>query len=548
MTKIHFTLFIFCFALQIKGQNFTELQDRTIFLNDSLMKAGIKAETIARKTALFTEANQHILQNQAEAIAQVGKLHPYYFQITHQAAHVLHHLEKYDSSIVLLKQLEQLVRQTTHKDSLIYGEMFNSIGINYRKLRLFKESEAAYLIALNHLEAFKPFKKAHDKNNYATRLQNLAVLYFDMGKIDASIEFGHQTLAYTTPNTNAFFARTNTLALSYKRKGRFKEALQMAQMVLNQTDSKNEYYPIRLISVATIYSGIQLYDKALELELMALKSIEEMYGKKSYFYGNINSNLSGLYLKMGRDSLALVHSKEACRVGALLDNQINYNQYLCQLANCYNRLGETDKALELAEKSVQYLVDNGAKQAEPYFHAAEILTRIYQKKGLLDKAIALNESTIAIFQAVWDKTEDQCLSSTMRLIQLYQNNRQFDKSVALLKSLAHTMNTQIIYNLDVLDEESKTIFINKSVKEYHHLLLSQLQNTQIKDSSLVRAAYQAELAMKGVVLGSTQLFRQIIRQSKDTTAQHWDKQRIVLNQKMEQAYSQQLDSKYIDSL
>jgi CHAT domain-containing protein len=520
----------------MEAQSLSETQKRNISINDSLMR-----------NRDFAQATQHILQNQAEALLQIEKTPIYYFQITHQRGHLLHHLEKYDSSILLLNDLAALVRQSTYKDSIIYGNIFNSIGINHRKLRQYELAEPAYLVALRNLEPFKGLDTNNSKN-YATRLQNLAVLYVDMGRTDEGIEFSKKTLAYTQKGSELYFARLNTLALAYKRKGGFKEALQMMQMIVNQTNTKDLNYPIRLISLAAMYADIQLWDKAEALQQQAKEIIIQTHGKNSFYYANIHNNLSLMHRQMGHDSLALTYALEACRVAEKQANQINYHQYLCQLADCYQWLGDTNKALILAEKSVQYLESHGAKQAEPYYWATETLIRIYQKMNLLEKAVALNESILTNFKAAWSESDDKYLNSTLRLIQLYQQNGQLDKSTGLLKTLAHTMNTKVIYNLDVLDEESKMIFINKLVKEYHYLLLSQLHNTQNKDSELICAAYQAELAMKGVVLGSTRLFRQLVGASKDPTIQKLDNERISLNQAIENAYSQQLDSNYIDSL
>jgi CHAT domain-containing protein len=529
------SLCVFC-VFEIEAQSLSEAQNKNIFINDSLMK-----------NRHFAQATQHILQNQAEATLHIRENPIYYFQITNQRGHLLYYLEKYDSSILILNDLAAMISQTVYKDSTIYGDIFNTTGINHRKLRQYESAERAYLVALRNLEPFKNSNKNCYKN-YGTRLQNLAILYVDMGRTDEGIEFSKKTLTYTEQGSDVYFARLNTLALAYKRKGRFKEALQMMQMIVNQTNTKDVNYPIRLIGLASMYADIQLWDKAEALQQQAKDIIGSIYGKNSFYYANVNNNLSVMHRQMGHDSLALSYSLEACRVAESQANQINYHQYLCQLADCYFRVGETHKALDLAEKSVQYLESHGAKQAEPYFWATETLIRIYQKMNLLDKAIALNEATLANFKAAWSESDDKCLNSTMRLIQLYQNNQQFDKSTLLLKTLAHTMNTQIIYNLDVLDEESKMIFINKSVKEYHHLLLSQLQNAQKNDSELIRAAYQAELAMKGVVLGSTQIFRQMVRSSKDPAIQKGDRTRILLNQAIEKAYSQQLNPNYIDSL
>jgi CHAT domain-containing protein len=525
-------IFYFIFVFNANAQNPMDSCE-PCRIHDSLMKHDLREQ-----------AQTLMLQNQTFALAHF-KENPYpYLKMTYQLSLVLYRKENYDTTIMVLSKLLPKINQTIYKDSLIYCEILNLLGINHRSLRHFEEAEHAYKQAETRLIALQP----HSNDIYSSLLRNYTLLYADMGKVDKAIEYATRSLSYELPNCDKYWTRFNTLALLHKRKGRFKTALQMMQTTLNQTDPKNEQYVIRLISVSSMYADIQLFDKALELAQQAMRAVITLKGTNSSSYANAHYNLSLLYTKMKQDSLALRHAETACQVAETKQDKITYNQYLAQLGGCYYWVGEQDKGLGLVEKSVQYLDSRHLKQTEVYYWATETLINLYRNKGLIQKAILLNESTLAVFKTVWSEIEDKYLNSTMRLIQLYQQQQQFDKSVDLLKTLANTMNTQIIHNLDVLDEESKTLFVSKLLTEYHHLLLSQLQRTQNKDIELIRAAYQAELGMKEAVLGSTQTFRQIVKQSKDSSVQKWDKQRLLLTQSIEKAYSQQPPSKSIDSL
>jgi CHAT domain-containing protein len=511
-------------------------------LQDSIQQRNALCDTLFTRKA-YSKALPAFLDLQQLLRRHLPPTDTLFIITSYRLAQVVVFSEKYDTAIVILNELTRIIPQSVFKERFIYSDVYNFIGFCHRKLRQYSFAEQAYM---QSYETVLPLQRQYPQK-VGNRLHNLSVLYFDMGKIDAAIDFSQKSLAYTLKGSEDYLARMHILASAYKRKGRFREALQTIQLTLNQLDTLKENYAIQLMNIASFYADIELTDKALEGMQRAHRKLGT-FSQQSSTYAHFNNNLSILYVKVKQDSLGLSHALTACRLAERLPNKVNYFLYMSQLADCYTQLGDTAKALPLALNSLDFMQKQGVQQAEPYYWTLVNAIRLYECKGDFQKAIDYNEQLLAIFNKVWSESDDKCIVSTLKLIELYQKQGAFKQSRTLLKQLAQTMNTQVIYNLDVLDEESKNIFINKSVKKYHHLLLSELENTQEKDNQLTHLAYQAELTIKGVVLGSTQLFRQMVRQSKDATVQKWDQQRVALNRAIEQAYSKQFDLKYIDSL
>jgi CHAT domain-containing protein/lipopolysaccharide biosynthesis regulator YciM len=506
----------------------------------------------------YDEAHTLSTQNFQIAEKEFGNIHLNYFRNAYQLGQILYFKKNYTQGIHFLNETIDQIKKTPLKDSLFYGRTLNLLGISYRRINDLDNAGKAYLEAYFTL---LKLEKTYPKE-YSACLNNLAVLYREIGKTDEAIEFGTKALAYAPKNSENYAARLNTLALLYKRKGQFKQALQMTQEALAQTDTANVQYPLRLISLAYLYGEIGLLDKALALDEQASAIIERKTGRNSIEYAAYANGMSFLNVRLGNFKPALDYALHACQIAEKSKEQADYYYYLAQQAYCLMQLSDLDKALPLALEAKTQLAIKPGKKSEQYIMVLATLVGIHQKKGNVSEALKINEEQIDLIKTAWSDKEESYITSQLRLIELYNNNNKPDKSTELLKALADNMNGQVLYNLDVLDEYSKEIFINNFIKNYEPLLFSQIKNAPEIDINLITKAYEAELAIKGIILGSSQLFHQAIQKlskvesqpksdiqnPKYTEGVNFIKEWNNLKDNISKAYTRNTPQKQIDSL
>lgn len=495
---IHFWLFILCCSLTPNLIAQTSVWDSLYrFTTDSLM---------AQKR--YEEAYPLSLSNLKTAETIFGKTHRNYVNNLLQLGEIQFYRKKYEEGIAALANYLPILQNSTYKDSASYGQVLNLMGISYKSVNQLDKAEKAYL------EAQRVLSKLQKTNarEYGTSLNNLATIYETIGKIDEAIDMTERALVITPKNVN----RLANLSMLYKRKGRFKEALQMSLEVLQNTPKTDRNYIYRLNNLALIYSDIQFSEKAIDYTRQALDIVAQTIGKNSVEYAFFANNLANFYNDAKEYDKALDFALEAVRIEETRKAQSdNYHFYVAILADTYNYLSRIDEALPLALESVEKTAIKPGKKSWHYFNSLGVLARIYQKTGETSKAIELYQIFLDGAKTTWSPIEDKYITVLKRLIPLYNSQNQSDKSTALLKELAGSMNNHVVYNLDILDEFSKELFVNKFIKDYEPLLFSQIKNSSNTDEALLKYAFEAELAIKGVVLGSTQLFRQFANKAQN---------------------------------
>jgi lipopolysaccharide biosynthesis regulator YciM len=537
MKVIAFTL-LFTVFLRVKNtaaQSDQTWESRYNFINDSLINK-----------QRYEEAHILALQGFQEAEKEFGSSHINYFRNAYQLGQILYFKKEYNKNIAFLSETLVKIKTTPYKDSLFYGRTLNLLGISCRRINDLVSAEQAYLEAYFVL---LKLEKEYPKE-YSACLTNLAVLYREIGKTDEAIEFGTKALAYAPKNSEIYVARLNTLALLYKRKGQFKQALQMTQEALAQTDTTHAQYPLRLVSLAYLYGEIGLLEKALALGEQATALIEKRSGKNSVEYATYANTISLINVRLGNFKKALAYALHASKIVENNKEQTDYYYYLAQVAYCHLQLGNLDEALSLVLEAKNHLAIKPGKKSEQYIMTLATLVGIHQKKGNFSEALKINEEQIDLIKTAWSDKEESYITSQLRLIELYNNNNKPNKSTELLKELANNMNSQVLYNLDVLDEYSKEIFINNFTKNYQPLLFSQIKNAIDTDNDLITKAYEAELAIKGIILSSSQLFRQVAQNAPkdENTEGGYFKQWTILKENISKNYSRNTPQKQIDSL
>jgi CHAT domain-containing protein len=513
----------------------THQWEKSYFLTDSLIikKSYAEADSLCQENLKFVEK-------------KFGKKHVNYARVVFQQATVMQQINKTNESIRLLTDYLPILQKSNIKDSIYHSQILIFLGRSYRKIDSLKNAEFFFLEALaNSKERFP--------EEYSLVLNTLGTFYYAIGRTDEGIACATKAVEFTPKTSPNHVGRLANLGMLYQMKGRFKEALQIAQEACEKTSKSdvNNYFK-RLSNLSFLYSQIKLYQKSLDYITQGYEVIKHKKDNPDYYLCLIN--MSNSYLQLGNFQKAKEFALEAVEVDEkrkALNAQYDFGVAL--LADCYNNLSQPDKALPLAQEALAQTAKKKGKKSWDYFYSLGVLARIYEKTNQPTKAIACYQEFVDAAKLIWSPTEDRYISTLKNLIPLYNSQNQTDKSTALLKELAESMNTKVVYNLDVLDEISKELFINSFIKDYQPLLFSQIKNLPYKDTSLLKYAYEAELAIKGVVLGSTQLFRQLTIKAQNTvnnegkntqSFQEW----LSLRDSISKAFSNKASQIHIDSL
>ena len=525
---ITFFLFFTTAVAYAQSPNWDTLYD---YINDSL--------TAKQR---YDEALNLSIENLHVADSVYGKTHLKYHLSSYQLGQIFYFKKDYKNGALTVANSCSILETTPLKDSVYYGKALNLLGITYRRMGDNEKAEQTYSKAY---QALLPIKKDFPRE-FSSCLNNLAVLYFEIGRTDDALNFTTQSLELTPKNTEQYNNRLGTLALLYKRKGRMKEAIYMAQEALNATDKKHAQYANRLATVSSLYADMGLLDKAFTLTYEASEIIAQSKGKTSSEYAFYLYNLSILSTKLNNFKDALQYATQAWSIEEKNINKPERYEYQTQLAGCFMQMGDTAKALPLLNESLTQLELKSGKKSEPYFNTMGGLIRLYIKKGEIQKAIDLNREELDLIKLAWSDTDDRYFSSLMRFIELLNMNGQYSESTKHLKNLIQNINNRVLYNVDVLDEYSKEQFVANFIKDYEPLVFSHIKNNALQDKELLKMAYETELAMKGIILSSSQLFRQLANKNAEQNVlfKSWEKQKEAISK----AYTRHVAQATIDIL
>ncbi|MGC2235063.1 MAG: tetratricopeptide repeat protein [Pyrinomonadaceae bacterium] len=285
------------------------------------------------KLNLETEAKKKILD---EVINVLTDLIPWVYLETWKI------YEKYLSTTEnLIEEARKLELATEN-----LGYICNQFGLYQDDLAQYEKTIQFYEEALQITE--KTIGKEHP--NYASSLNNLAIVYRSQGKYDEAIEkykealwIGEKTIGKEHPN---YAIRLNNLANVYNSQGRYDEAIDLFKQTLKigerTTGKEHPAYATRLNNLAIVYNSQGRYNEAIELYKQALEIGEKTIGKEHPEYALRLNNLASVYVNQGKYKEALVLYEEALRIDekALPENHPYILQDRESVTRCRAELGK----------------------------------------------------------------------------------------------------------------------------------------------------------------------------------------------------------------
>ncbi|NHE58970.1 CHAT domain-containing protein [Cyclobacterium plantarum] len=315
----------------------------------------------------------------------------------------------------------------------------------------------------------------------------------------------------------------NNLALMYYSLGRYEEAeplykdASLHQMVA--VGKNHPEYATTLNNMALLYERMGRYDKAMNLHTEALEIREAKLGENHPTYANSLGNLAGLYTTMGRFSEAEPLYTKALEIIKVKngENHSDYANYLAFLAGLYTRTGRYAEAEPLILKANEIMkgkLDEGHPGLALLLNG---LAELYHKMGRYTEAKPLYIRALGIRKTQLGENHPDYATSLNNLAELYESMGLYAEAEQLLlqdqQMYQHHLKTIFL----TFTEKEKEQFLNTfnfKFERFHSFALKR----QAGNPAITAIQYNNTLSLKGVLLQSSSQLKEIIFDSKDTTA------------------------------
>lgn len=274
--------------------------------------------------------------------------------------------------------------------------------IGEKALRLLEKGKFSEALPL-HEKALAIIKKTRGERHrdYAVALNNLGILYWDMGDYE-------------------------------KAEALLQQAVEIRKKVLGE---RHPEYARSLCNLALVYLETANYEKAEQLLQRTLQIREKVIGKTDPEYAHSLNNLGLLYGRMGQYKKAEASLQEALKIEERVvgKEHADYAECLNNLAQLFKDRGEYEKAEPLAEQAVQIL-KNALGIKHPYLAASlHNLGNLYTLRSEGDKAETCLKEAVQIRKQVLGERHPYYAGTLNSLALLYITMKEYAKAEPLCK-------------------------------------------------------------------------------------------------------------------
>jgi tetratricopeptide (TPR) repeat protein len=267
--------------------------------------------------------------------------------------------------------------------------------------------------------------------HYATSMNNLGMLYQDMGDHQAALPLYKQVLevrkaALGQKHPN-YANSLNNLANLYHAMGDHQAALPLLQQALQvRKAALGEKHPLHATSLnnlAGLYQAMGDHQAALPLFQQALQVFKAVLGEKHPDYATTLNNLASLYRAMGDHKAALPLYQQALQIKktALGEKHPLYASSLSNLAGLYQAMGDHQAAMPLYQQALQ-IRKAALGQKHPLYASGLIsLAVLYQAMGEHQAALTLYKQALQVYKAVLGEKHPDFANSLNNLAALYKD-------------------------------------------------------------------------------------------------------------------------------
>ncbi|MBK8243040.1 MAG: tetratricopeptide repeat protein [Saprospiraceae bacterium] len=324
------------------------------------------------------------------------------------------------------------------KEHIDYAWSLNNLAILYMDMGNYGKAEPLFLESKAIRE--KVLGKEHP--DYAASLNNLANLFRYMGKYEKAEQLYLESSAIREKvlgKEHPDYAQSlNNLAALYWHMGKYEKAepqyLECKAIWEKVLGMEHPGYALCLNNLAGLYWSMGNYGKAEPLFLESKAIREKVLGKEHPDYAASLNNLAATYNVLGNNEKAepLYLESKAISEKVLGKEHLDYAASLSNLAILYKNMGNYEKAEPLFLETKGIYEKTMGLEHPGYAQALNNLANIYFYLGKYEKTEPLYLESKAIRENVLGKEHPDYTSSLEDLVDLYERQSRFSVSAPLL--------------------------------------------------------------------------------------------------------------------
>ncbi len=313
--------------------------------------------------------------------------------------------------------------------------------LNSRVVQFYQQGKfiEAIKIAQHSVSLSKMLGKNHP--DYATSLNNLAMLYQAMGAFDKAEPLMKQALEITKKalgeNHPDYATSLNNLAGLYKSMGSYEKAepllIQALEIKKKALGENNPSYATSLNNLAGLYESMGSYEKAEPLLIQALKIRKKTLGESHPDYAQSINNLAMLYQAMGAYDKTEPLLIQALKIKkkTLGESHSDYAQSINNLAMLYHSMGAYEKAEPLLIQALKIRKKTLGESHPDYAQSINNLAGLYKSMGAYEKAEPMFLQAMEIWKKALGESHSDYATSLNNLAMLYQAMGAYEKAEPL---------------------------------------------------------------------------------------------------------------------
>jgi CHAT domain-containing protein/tetratricopeptide (TPR) repeat protein len=368
-----------------------------------------------------------------------------------------------------VSKARDLAAQHFGKNSIQYARVSHN---NARSLQVAGQYDAAERMYQESMAIYKNLGKVD--SGYVGDLDNLAILYMDMGRFGESevllleaLQLNEQIYGKQTTN---YAWILNNLAMLYEDIGQDSRAekyyLESLEIIEKSAGKNNVYYAAGLNALGGFYDEKEEFDKAERLYLEALQIRETITGKNDADYAGTLNNLAILYWNMGKKD----------KVEALVLEAFQIQQKLS---------GNED--------GIAFMLAN--------------LASYYHEVGAFDMAESKYLAALQIQETLLGKNNPEYLLTLKNCALLYWGTKQYNKAAPLFAELNRQNRQRALDDAGFLSEAEMAVYLDQFTLGAE-IALSFLSASPRKNTELVSTLLDNNLFYKGFLQSNARLMVQ----------------------------------------
>lgn len=357
--------------------------------------------------------------------------------------------------------------------------------------------------------------------NYLGGLNNLAILYGEIGDYKTAIPIFKEILSILPETHKGFLSVNISLAETYQRLGDYENALKIYLELLDSGDKGHKDYWQLLQNLAFVYVKLGEFDKAMQMYDEALVSCETQLGEGHFLYGKLQNNVGKLYFQMGNIEKAQELFKDA------IDNLLikydtskkEYGYYLNDYAATFLYQGDYDKAISLLEDNVDIGKENLNKEGLDYWNRNYHLANAYNMAGRYEEAKPILEKATTEIRNILGENHTTYAKMLNSLCETYIALDLVDKAIPLLEESNSIFVSELNNIFQFRSEQEKKAYLQLVLK--HFDFLQSIPIVKNEDyPKLNNINLNNQLMLKGLLLNNSKNILEKLSKSNDTLIQN----------------------------